>query len=442
MSHPAYSTDTYSYLNPTPIYSSASTNFSSIPQSVRRTTSTNARSSLAQHGSNMIKEDSRRVLDSPTRDYSSLNPPIPSLPQMSSISSKPDKFTSFYSPNINSYSRYSETPSNKFTSGLRNLGNTCYMNSILQCLAHLVPFREALMSMPQDRIKRNSKLEGKLAESFIKLLLEMKNGVKGLTLNPIEVKTQMGKFSKAYKGMEQNDSAEFFREFLEALAQDLNRNEKTVKYQEMTGNINESVVDVADRWWKFTKAREDSVVSDFFQGQMVSVTTCMSCGYGSVSCDCFLSINLPSAHKASLNCELEQCLDLLFRESVVEGYKCEKCKSVGGCRQKLFVYRFPRILALQIKRFQATAVSRVRLSNEISFKETLDVGRYKHQLARQPPSYTLKAISHHRGSLYSGHYISECKEGSTWYCFDDSRVSETLTPHASSSAYLLFYQSL
>jgi ubiquitin C-terminal hydrolase len=316
------------------------------------------------------------------------------------------------------------------------------MNSIIQCLSHLVPFREALISHSLYQINRSSQLQGKLAEAFISLLQQMKNSVKGDVLSPGEVKYQMGKFSDQFKGSEQNDSSEFFRALLDALGQDLSRLGKKASYREMTGSLSENVSSIANRWWDYSLSRDNSIVTDLFQGQFVSNIKCGLCNYISVTCDCFLSLNLPSTEKTSFSYELEESLDQYFSDHSIETYKCEKCKKSSKSRQQLSIYRFPKIMALQLKRFKANAVSRTRLNNEVQLKETLNLSKYRHPQGETASLYHLKAISHHRGSLYSGHYISECKEENTWFCFDDSRVTETLTPSSSSSAYLLFYVSV
>ncbi len=60
------------------------------------------------------------------------------------------------------------------------------------------------------------------------------------------------------------------------------------------------------------------------------------------------------------------------------------------------------------------------------------------------PTYNLIGISNHSGTIYSGHYIAQCKHPYTheWHEFNDSSVhliSDTSTI-ISSSAYVLFYE--
>ena len=59
-------------------------------------------------------------------------------------------------------------------------------------------------------------------------------------------------------------------------------------------------------------------------------------------------------------------------------------------------------------------------------------------------SYDLCAVSNHHGTMNGGHYISYCKppQGDVWYQCDDKTVTRLRTPVKTSTAYLLFYDSV
>lgn len=65
-----------------------------------------------------------------------------------------------------------------------------------------------------------------------------------------------------------------------------------------------------------------------------------------------------------------------------------------------------------------------------------------HSSKKKAGQYQLYGITHHSGSLYGGHYISEVFNfgDRKWYNCNDSHVSRASNPDtSSSSAYVLFY---
>ena len=424
------------------VKSSNSTNFNRTPQSsATRATSSMGKSTFSQGGASIVKSsDSKKTID-----------PVLPVPKTTTLR-EPSRYPSYTFEDKKDYRSenlklseerkdYRCEVTNKGIVGLRNLGNTCYMNSILQCLARLPPLFTSILKITKSDINPRSKLDGKLAFAFRDFIVELRNSPNQSTVSPYEIKSQIGKFCKQFSGYDQQDSSEFFRTFLDALGQELNRVQVKPGYQEMTGNSKEDLRKVADRWWDYSLSREDSLINDVFQGQLSSVITCGKCGYGSVSCDPFLSLNLPSPESMSRT-EVEDLLELYFKQTTLpSSYVCENCKKSGACSQKISIFRLPKVLVLQVKRFQVSAFSRTRLNTEVRMREELSLRNFVNERGEAARGYVLKGISHHTGTLYFGHYIAECREDSTWYCFDDSRAYNVSPPVSSSSAYLLFYTS-
>ena len=384
----------------------------------QRTSSTVNRQTFQNQGASIIKDFSKSKIEAPFKEEKSLKLPNDLMRE----------------------SRNNETRSTKGIVGFQNLGNTCFMNSILQCLVRLPVFREVIQSINSSNISATSKLRGYLALAFKSFIQEIRTSNNFTVISPFEIKRQMGIFARQFSGYEQQDSAEFLRYLLDGLHFDLNRVSTKPRYQEMTGNTSEDIKIVADRWWHYSLSRDDSIITDIFQGQFSSVITCEKCGYGSISCDSFLSINLPSPESYIRSTTLDQCLVSYFKETnLPSSYKCEKCKAKNTCNQKITLNRFPKVLILQLKRFLVDGFRKERLNTEISYPEELNLKTFKSPKCDTFPKYILNGISHHIGSLTSGHYISECREDNRWYCFDDSRAYVIETPSRSSTAYLLFY---
>lgn len=134
--------------------------------------------------------------------------------------------------------------------GLRNLGNTCYMNSIIQCLLHTHYLHEVFSNPKKltDEINSNSRLRGELAFKFGELVREFKSSPSFSSVSPYEIKRLIGRFAPQFSGYDQEDAAEFLRTILDALNQDLNRVSGKPRYESMTGNMRDGIERVAERW--------------------------------------------------------------------------------------------------------------------------------------------------------------------------------------------------
>lgn len=127
------------------------------------------------------------------------------------------------------------------------------------------------------------------------------------------------------------------------------------------------------------------------------------------------------------------------------GFKCSSCKQKVDIEKQLSIYRFPRVLVVHLKRFYHSAMRREKINTTVQLPEVIDVGAYaphSEHPSKKKASYKLYGITHHSGSLYGGHYISEVynEAQGSWYRCNDSIITEIRKPDMSSnSAYILFY---
>lgn len=183
--------------------------------------------------------------------------------------------------------------SSKGITGLVNLGNTCYMNSALQCLAHTKPLVQYLLNDTYKKeLNRVNVLGtgGKLASSFGSLIKELWNASNSVA--PREFKHNIGLFAPQFSGYAQHDSQEFISFLLDGLHEDLNRIIKK-PYIEIPDPNGRSEVIVAKEAWELHLSRNDSIVVDLFQGQFKSTVVCPECSYLSNTFDPFMYLSLP-----------------------------------------------------------------------------------------------------------------------------------------------------
>ena len=242
-----------------------------------------------------------------------------------------------------------------------------------------------------------------------------------------------------------------------------------------------------------------SFISSLFQGLLIDYVRYQSCHTESHREDQFLDLSLAiHSHSDNLSYNsLEKALDAFIRPETLTGSNqyycslcCRKTDAVKGLRFK----SFPRVLMVQLKRFDLDmeTMRRRKIEDYVEFPMEVDLGKYvvgkwgrreeggmkckegtrmaymlnpnfrplspgsDHSSlspASMPPSpslYSLYSVLVHSGSLAGGHYYAFIKsfEDNHWYRFNDSQVTKASESDVKSTyggkdglAYLLVYQN-
>ncbi|XP_037616561.1 ubiquitin carboxyl-terminal hydrolase 15-like isoform X3 [Sebastes umbrosus] len=246
--------------------------------------------------------------------------------------------------------------------GLSNLGNTCFMNSAVQCLSNIPPLTEYFLKDKfTEELNEDNPLgmKGEIAKAYSELIKQLWSG-KYSYVTPRPFKTQVGRFAPQFSGYQQQDSHELLAFLLDGLHEDLNRIRKKPYIQLKDANGRPDKV-VAEEAWENHVKRNDSIIVDIFHGLFKSTLVCPVCAKVSVTFDpfCYLTLPLPMKKERTLEVYLVR-LDPMAKPTQYKltvpkvGYISDLCTSLSNLAEvpaekmivtDIYNHRFHRIFA-------------------------------------------------------------------------------------------------
>jgi len=392
-----------------------------------------------------------------------------------------------------------EPTSSGVATGLANLGNSCYANSIFQALAHAPEVHACLDITRHSNVHNDSHKSDVNGRDGPCVLCEVEqlfrrmhssdvrnhgssqsplstnsgnshsnnnnnnnnNGSNKTCISPTvlldKCLPKMAPANTFRRGV-QEDSHEFLRLLIDGMQKCCKASDKG------DGEIG-------------TKMDTGELVArypfELFRGSIKSKVKCLVCGEESSTLDPIEDLTLTLQGS---NTSLTSALEHFVKEEKLEGYKCEKCHdgksssvavaATAGATKVSGLSKVPPILTLHLKRFRYGIESSMgqyggyggsmlgfgksgstKIEGHVRFEEILNLSNFLTKDKDSKPKITglcrLFAVLVHTGkNAHSGHYYAYVKSltKNDWWRMDDAHVYPVSKEEVlSAEAYILFY---
>ncbi|CAI0383114.1 unnamed protein product [Linum tenue] len=318
--------------------------------------------------------------------------------------------------------------------GLANLGNTCFINAILQCFTHTVPLVKALRShnhsLPCDR-----GTDGFCVLDALRDHIERSLTSSGETIAP----------RKLFENLSCILCCLRYASWLcyMVLLDDLIKQALNYPFDVSVGRLERCCLDPNPAEGS-SSSEADNIVQQIFGGRLVSKLKCCSCGHFSDKYEPLIDLSLEIEDVDSLHDALESFTKVEKIEDPETKLSCDSCKEKVTMEKQLMLDRAPLITTLHLKRFKTDGHSVEKIGKHVEFPLELDLAPYSSddQNDNEGLKYQLYGVVVHNGfSPTSGHYFCYIKSSpGKWHKLDDSRVTECREEFVLSQvAYLLLY---
>lgn len=343
---------------------------------------------------------------------------------------------------VEHFSKYKE----KGKTGLANVGNTCYMNSCLQCLSHTYELNNFLDSTTyKERLNNNIDAVLLVEWDNLRTLMWSQNctvapyGFVNAIKKVAEIKNQ-----SLFAGHEQNDLQEFLMFLLEGFHKAIARQVE----MKVTGKVKSNKDIIAIECYKMMSSmyeKDYSEIIRMFYGIHVSTIISLENSDAlSVRPEPFfvLSLSLPST-RDDHNISIYSCIDEFCRKDRLDGDNAwfnEKTNLKQNVDKGMVFWSFPEILIVHLKRWNYDGNKDNRLVNVPL--ENMDLTNYVKGYNQAEFVYDLYGICNHHGGVLGGHYTANVKTiDGVWYGFNDASVTKLdIGNIVSVNAYCLFFR--
>ncbi len=317
--------------------------------------------------------------------------------------------------------------------GLANLGNTCFLNSIVQVLVHTPELIKILETIKPINPALSANINHLLAYELKRLIdiMREKNQViaPGRFVQVVQMVSKK-KGNDIFADYSQNDVSEFllflFESIHEALAKPANvtiKGKAKNKLDEIATNCYEAIRDVY--------AKGYSQVYSKFYG--MCFTELVSRDNPEVvlsrKFEHYFLIDLPLPPAEVKSPSIYDCLDNYVEPELLDGDNAwynETTKEKQAVYKKTSFWSFPPVLIINLKRYKDPVRKDQRPVN-IPIETELVLSKYSMSYNSRAYRYKLYAVCNHSGgSILGGHYtacVSPAESPGEWFSFNDTMVT-------------------
>ena len=307
--------------------------------------------------------------------------------------------------------------------GLKNLGNTCFMNSSLQCIFNSEKLFENLQKINTEN---NNKLR------MTKELLLLKEWVeKGETIiDPKKIKDILAETIEKYRYNEQNDANEFIIIFLNNLLKELY---EIGKYDTGKIPINEIELDAFNKLEKKFFLKNKSFLLNLFYGRLKKEYICENGHLCLVKFNNFNTLTLPPQNDKN---ELIDLLKLYQSDKKIDDtIFCNICETKKHYSIKTTIYNIPEYFIISLEKEKLYSSKGIKYPKILETKDFME--------SKNNEKYSLNSLIVYFGDKNSGHYAAKCDKNDNWYYISDTIFSYIDKSEINDkNAKILFYQKI
>jgi ubiquitin C-terminal hydrolase len=333
-------------------------------------------------------------------------------------------------------------------------GVTCYMNSILSILQQTPYFVDYILSSNYNiEVDKKEDLYDKIIFQLFKIFkISLSND--NATINLISFRKTLKLKNPMWAINQQQDSQEFLTFLFNEIESEIKNKKQFIPGRLFNPDNKEYCLEriLASLNWESFLKNEYSFIKEIFTGQIQGITKCDYCNYTNNNFEIFQNIQLNINDSCFL---LDDCFKLFNKSEQLDLNNmiyCENCYIKNRAHKSNKLWRLPKILIINLKRFNYNNYGMISSKNTKYIKYPiydLDLSEFINENSQYKSKckYNLFAVNNHHtisgiNTINSGHYTSTIKSryDNEWYVYDDSNVSKAKMENiVSEKAYLLFY---
>ncbi|KAF4675088.1 hypothetical protein FOL47_008263 [Perkinsus chesapeaki] len=329
--------------------------------------------------------------------------------------------------------------SKSYGAGLRNQGNTCYLNSVLQCLSYVSTFAQASEARIHEKTcarKRAGVWCGLCNLSRLICRIHQSHGGGGSCIIPTEILRHLNIYFARFRPGRQEDAHDALRQLIDTC----------IRSEALPPKISASA---QNKKAPFVAplVSQTTMLGQMFGYHTAQRITCANCGHVSSTFHFDLDISLPINRCRTL----DECLSRYFAPEIFKeqnAYKCSKCKRNVTAKKTTRLYDAPMNLTLSFKRYGYGRFGghRQKDGHFVKYDKELDLTKFitnKEDGSNTACKYLLSGVLVHSGATPNlGHYYAFVRNpAGFWYCCDDESVTPAKEHTVlSQQAYILFYE--